>query len=352
MSSTTAPTFALNGQSFATGKHITRIPVTTDLNGGAIELVTHVVVGGRPGPVLFVSSTLHGGEWTTIDVIRKVLERLDPEAMSGSLVALPVANQTAFGQMKRATPDESDNSDLNRVFPGPEAWITEQIAATITREILGKVDALIDFHQGTWGNNFGRVSFGRDFPDTEVAATSRALALSFGIPWVRAQTTQRFPGPGSMMGYAGTKLGIPGIIGGVGGIGFDANSESDWVETNVRGVQNVMRQLGILEGEPERVRVLEFSRMLRVNPTVGGFLRPVRDEDELGREVEAGEVLATITSPYDREVLETLTAPVAGYLMYHPRWYPVRPGDWAYGIIEKGHADTRWVELDGSTVAA
>lgn len=352
MTNAATHSLAVNGRTFGTGSHITRIPVTVDLNGGPIELVTHVVVGSRPGPTLFVSSTLHGGEWTTIDVVRKVLERLEPESLSGALIALPVANQTAFGKMKRATPDESDNSDLNRVFPGPEAWITEQIAATITRELLSQADALIDFHQGTWGNNFGRVSFGRDFPDPDVAAASRALAHAFGIPWVRSQTTQRFPGPGSMMGYAGTKLGIPGIIGGVGGIGFEADDEAEWVETNVRGVFNVMRHMGILEGEPERVRVLEFTTMLRVNPTIGGFLRPARDDDHLGREVAEGEVLATVTSPYTREVLETLTAPVAGYLMYYPRWYPVRPGEWAYGIIQKGHEHTRWIELDGSTVAA
>lgn len=352
MSHDAAPALTITGRTFETGKHVTRIPVTTDLNGGPIELVTHLVVGARPGPTLFVSSTLHGGEWTTIDVIRRVLDTLDPGEMRGSLIALPVANQTAFGQMKRATPDESDNSDLNRVFPGPEAWITEQIAATITREILSGVDALIDFHQGGWGNNFGRVSFGRDFPDERVRQVSRDMALAFGIPWVRAQTTQRFPGPGSMMGYAGTKLGIPGIIGGVGGIGFEADKEAGWVEANVQGVLNVMRQLRILDGEPKRVRVLEFSQMIRVNPRVGGFLRPVRDQDELGREVAAGEVLATVTSAYTREVLETLTAPVAGYLMYHPRWYPVRPGDWAYGVIEKGHPNTRWVELDGRAVQA
>lgn len=343
---------AVNGHTFGPGEHVTRIPVTTDLNGGRVELVTHLVVGDRPGPTLFVSSTLHGGEWTTIDVIRRVIDGLQPADMAGNLIALPVANQTAFGQLKRATPDESDNSDLNRVFPGPEAWITEQIAATITRELLPKVDALIDFHQGTWGNNFGRVSFGKDFPDAEVAAASRAMALAFGIPWVRAQTTQRFPGPGSMMGYAGTKLGIPGIIGGVGGIGFEAGQEAGWIEDNVRGVRNVMQHLGILEGEPRRVRVLEFARMLRVNPSVGGFLRPEREVDELGREVAAGETLATVTSPYTREVLETLRAPVAGYLMYHPRWYPVRPGDWAYGIIAKDDVGTRWIEPDGTLVKA
>lgn len=352
MTSLPTPGLELNGSRMGPGRHLARIHVTTDLNGGPIDLVSHVLVGSRPGPTLFVSSNLHGGEWSTIDVIRRLLARIEPDAMAGNLIAQPVGNPTAFGQMKRATPDESDNSDLNRVFPGHESWITEQIAATITREILSKVDALIDFHQGTWGNTFGRVSYGKDFPDPEVSAASRAMAHAFGYPLVRAQTTKRFPGPGSLMGYAGVELGIPGIIGGVGGMGFEAAEESGWIQDNVEGVINVMRQLGMLQEPVRKARILEFSRMHRLNPTVGGFLYPERATDELGREVRKGEVLAKVVSPYSREVLETLVAPMDGYLMYHPRWYPVRPGDWAYGIIEKGHPDTYWVEPDGRKVQA
>jgi uncharacterized protein len=349
-SASSSPGLDLHGSHYGPGRHICRIHVTTDLNRGRIDLVNHVVVGAEAGPVLFVASTLHGGEWISIEVVRRIVERLDPDRMAGSVIALPVANPTALGQLTRSTPDESDNADLNRVFPGGEAWITEQLAATITNEILPHVSALIDFHYGSWGSTFGRVSYGKDFPDPDVAQTSRAMALAFDYPLVRAQTTQRFPGPGSMVGYAGTHLGIPGIIGGVGGAGFEADQEEAWLEANVAGVMNVMRQLGIL-GEPvERGRILEFSSMERVNPTIGGFLYPSRDDDELGREVASGEILATVVSPYTRETLETLTAPCNGYLMYHPRWYPVRPGDWAYGVIPKRHEGTMWVEPDGSTV--
>lgn len=339
------------GGSFGPGRHYLKVPVTTDLNGGLVALATHVVVGHRPGPRLLVSSTLHGGEWSTIEVIRRLLGRLDPKEMAGSLVALPVGNPTAFGQMKRATPDESDNSDLNRVFPGHEAWITEQLAATITRELLPGVDAVIDFHQGGWGSNFGRISYGKDFP-AGVMERSRELAYAFGFQLVRAQTTRRFPGPGSLMGYVGLELGVPSIIGGIGGMGFEHESEEGWLEANVEGVLGVMRHLGILAGAPRRVPVLEFSRMTRVNPTIGGFLYPRLEGADLGREVAAGEFLADVVSPYTREVLETLTAPEDGYLMYYPRWYPVRPGDWAYGLVPKHDPGTHWVEPHRQGVTA
>jgi uncharacterized protein len=347
-SASSSPGLELHGTRYGPGRHLCRIHVTTDLNAGPIDLMAHLVVGDRPGPALFIASTLHGGEWISIEVVRRVLDRLDPAQMSGSLIALPVANPTALGKMTRSTPDESDNADLNRVFPGGENWITEQLAATITSEILPHASALVDFHYGSWGSTFGRISYGKDFPDAAVAEASRAMALAFNYPLVRAQTTQRFPGPGSMVGYAGTVLGIPGIIGGVGGAGFEAEQEEEWLAANVEGTLNVMRHLRILDGTVERRRLLEFARMERVNPKVGGFLYPARDDDTLGREVREGETLATVVSPYTREKLETLTSPFDGYLMYHPRWHPVRPGDWAYGVIPKDHEGTFWIEPDAA----
>jgi predicted deacylase len=321
--------------------------VTTDLNGGPIVLNAHVVVGERPGPTFFASSTLHGGEWVSIEVIRRIMDGLDPSSLAGTVIGLPVANPTALGMMTRTTPDESDNTDLNRVFPGHESWITEQIAAKISGEILPQVDALIDFHYGGWGSAFGAISFGADFPDPQVAARSKGMAYAFGFQLVRAQATQSFPGPRSMVGYAGSK-GIAGIIGGVGGAGFELEDEERWLEINVQGTRNVLRYLGMLDEPVERKRALEFSRMIRVNPTVGGFVYPERASDELGREVHSGELLAKVVSPYTFEVLEELRAPCDGYLMYFPRWYPVRPGDWAYGVIDKHDPDTRWVEPEAS----
>ena len=340
--------FSLNGSAFAPGRHITKIHVTTDLNGGPIDLVTHLVVGRRPGPALFVASTLHGIEWLSIEVVNRLVASLDPQTLAGTLIALPVANQQAFGQLNRNTPDQSDNADLNRVFPGQEDWLTEQLAATITRELLQRADAVIDFHFGSWGHAMGSITYGSDFPDPAVVERSRAMALGFGWPLVRSGLiSTRFPGPRSMVGYASTHLGIPSLIGGVGGAGFARATEESWIDTNVRGTRGAMQVLGMLGGDPPRLpRVLDFTRMLRVNPKVAGMFYPERDREELGREVAAGEVLGRVLSPYTFETREVLRAPCDGWLMYLARWQPARPGDWAFGVIDASHEATRWTDLE------
>lgn len=351
MTITPTHTVTLADTTFATGTHMWRIPVTVDLDDAPIDLLTTVVVGARPGPTLFVSSTLHGIEWLSIEVVNRLVRSIDPNELSGVLLALPVANQPAFGQLSRSTPDHSDNADLNRTFPGAEMWITEQLAAAITRELLSRSDAVIDYHFGSWGHAMGSITYGSDFPDPDVVRRSRAMALAYGFPLVRSgPIATRFPGPRSMVGYASTTLGIPSLIGGVGGAGFGRELEETWIDINVNGTRGAMQQVGMLPGQPPRLeRVLDFQRMIRVNPQRAGMFYPVNERETIGREVRAGEVLGEVRSPYTFEVRETLRAPCDGYIMYIARWQPTRPGDWAFGIIDAGHEATRWTAVDTSS---
>ena len=54
--------------------------------------------------------------------------------------------------------------------------------------------------------------------------------------------------------------------------------------------------------------------------------------------------LAKVISPYTFEELETLQSPAHGLLFYFARSYPVRPGDWAFGVIDLEDEKTEWVE--------
>ena len=103
-----------------------------------------------------------------------------------------------------------------------------------------------------------------------------------------------------------------------------------------------MRYLGILAEPLEKPeRILTYTWAPLVNPSIGGLLVPERDPDELGREVKKGELLGRIISPYTFEELERLEAPCDGWLRYMGRSYPIRPGDWAFGIAAAEGAE--WV---------
>lgn len=336
------------GQAFGAGtKGFLWLDVTTRLDGTMLRIPLHVITGADRGPTLTLTSTLHGSEWLTIEVFRRFIEGLDPSAMRGRILAIPVGNPQAFQHLTRNTPDESDEPDLNRAFPGGDTWITVQIAREISEQVLSQTDYLIDFHMGIWGSAMGEVGCGQDIPDSEVREKAAAMARAFGYPCIRRlNMVTGFPGPRSIGAYSAAKLGIPAMGASIGGGGFEPELEERWIEINVAGIRNVMMSLDMLDGTPDvPSRYLTFEgRGYRVVPSVGGYLHPVVPPDSLLKEVQKGEVLARVISPHTFEELEVLRAPVHGVLFGVARPYPVSPGDWAYFMADLDDEGTRWVE--------
>lgn len=316
---------------------LVEIPVLTDLDDSRIKLVIHAVIGVNPGPILAMHTGTHGSEWQSAEITQRVVKNLDPSEMSGAVLALPVANPIAFGTKTRNTRDESDSPDLNRSFGGVQTWVADQLAQSIADNLYAAADALIDFHCGIWGSAMGSVTCGRDFDDPSVSERAYRMARAFGLPHVRrGDLVTKFPGPKSGIGYAGQSYGIPGIISGIGGAGFDTGLEDKWSDLNLHGVIGVLKELGILAGEPDiSDDILVFDSVHRVNPSHGGFVEPVfRAEDMMEREVVAGELLGRVWSPYTFEIIEELRSPVRGIVDMVCREYPVRPGDWAYMVVD------------------
>jgi predicted deacylase len=208
------------------------------------------------------------------------------------------------------------------------------MAKAIDREVLRHCDAVLDFHCGSWGAAFGMLHCGSDYPDPDLVKRVLEMAVAFGGPIIHvSEVAGVFPGPRSVLAYSATKLGKPGVAVEVNGAGFGAELEGRWTAEGVTGIKNVMRYLGILDEPLEKPkRILKHTKGVRVNPSVGGLLVPEREPEELGREVKKGELLGRIISPYTFEELERLESPCRGWLRYMARSYPIRPGDWAFGV--------------------
>lgn len=327
-------------------RRVVRLPVTLDLDGSQITISVHVLAGAEAGPTLSLLCGLHGGEWLPIEFLRRVVAQVDPTNLRGNLLVVPVANPVAFAAGTRNTPDISDCPDLNRAFGNEFNWITSQLARTLVEEVLRRSDYMMDFH----GGGFGRVMFDNtvpvDVPNKRVVAESLAMAKAFGCPVINpARVCGEFPGPRSSFGYAAAVLGIPNCGPEVGGAGFDEALEERWIGENVFGTLNVMKSLGMVEGRPILpARYLLYLKRWRVNPNVGGYLHALVKPAETTKPVKEGELLGRVVSPYSFEEVEQLRAPGDGYILYGCRSYPVRPGYWAYAVIDGRHPATLWVE--------
>ncbi len=340
------PDLVIGGSRVPAGnRKLVTLPVTRDV-AMPIDIYTHVVTGTKDGPTLLLLSMLHGNEWFSVLILRELLSRLDPKALSGNVVAVPVANTAAFVTGTRVIVDDSDEPDCNRTFGGVYDWMTNQITRVIERELFTKSTHLIDYHVSDWGSTMADVSYTEDFTVPSVSEASRDMALAYGFPVMHAlRIHSGLRGPRTSVGYAGEHYQIAGMVAGIGGLGFGEPQEREWLEQNVRGTMGVMRHLGMIEGEPERVkRVLRIGDYWRVSPRVGGYIEPVIGLERQFTELHRDELMARVVSPLTLEVVDELRSPGLGTLFYSCRSYMARPGAWAFGVADMEKSE--WIDVD------
>lgn len=291
------------------------LPVTRTLRGDLV-LPIHVVHGARPGPALGVLAAVHGDEILPTYALRELKRMLDPAAMAGTLVLVPVTNPLAFADFRRETAEQRENTDLHRAFPGHRGGsLTEMIAATLTEQLFPRLTALLDIHSGgAGGRTQQRADLNEDVTG-EVRERSLALCRAFGTGLVHVN----FLPPSSAVGCANARgLAAAGVE--LGGAYLPTPLTEAYVAMLVRGVRNALMTLGILAGKPDvPARQYIFTRQARkeANATRAGYLISRADRlEDLGRRVVAGELLGTTIDPYTLEVTEELRAPCAGILFF------------------------------------
>ena len=106
----------------------------------------HVLHGREDGPTVWVSAAIHGDEVAGVEIVRRVLERLQPTHLRGTLLAVPIVNVLGVMAGDRYLPDRRD---LNRSFPGSaRGSLASRIAHLMMTEVIGRCTVGIDLHTG------------------------------------------------------------------------------------------------------------------------------------------------------------------------------------------------------------
>ncbi len=269
----------------------------------ALQLPLLVVRGRSDGPVLVLSAGVHGDEYEGIRAILDTVAALEPSEMRGDLIAAPVVNVAAFRRRSRRSP--LDGADLARVFPGrPDGSPSEVLAWHFDRYVLARADFYLDLHSGGLAWQMPAL-VGYEAGDLR----ARAAALAFGAPvvWEHPDTP-----PGRTVSAAKAR-GIPCLYAEAHGGGrIDPHD----LAVFRRGLQNLLRHLGILSGVPDspppRRRLFGSGNIEEgVVAAREGFLLP---EVELLEPVEPGQRLGALVD-FGGRPLERYTAPRAGLVV-------------------------------------
>jgi len=287
--------------------------------GTPVAMACEVVHGAKPGPTVWLSGAVHGDEIVGVEIIRQVLERLEPREMSGTVLAVPVVNVFGFITQSRYLPDRRD---LNRSFPGSaKGSQAARLANLFVENILGPSDVGIDFHAGS-DDRTNLAHLRANLRDEE----TRRLAVAFAAPVVMHARLIK----GSLRETA-VKRGKKILV-------FEGGEPRRFsrraVETGVPGVLRVLGALGMI-GESPLAPItppLESRASKWVRAPRGGLLRL---EVLLGERVAKGDRLGIITDPAARKG-SVVKASTGGIILGHTVGPVVHPGEGLVHIAEVG----------------
>lgn len=299
-----------NGVRIAAGEsRDVELSVSESYSGLNVKIPLHVRRGPRNGPVVFVTAALHGDELNGTGAVRALINDESFQPKAGSLILVPVVNVLGFDRHSRYLPDRRD---LNRCFPGSRTGsLASRMARFIFEEIVSRADYGIDLHTAAVRRtNFPTIR--ADMSDEAV----RRLANAFGSGLIISGA-----GPKGAFRRAACAAGCPTIVLEGGEVW---KVEPAILDCAVRGVSNVLIELGMLDGEPQRAAsqfVVEKTKWVRAER--GGFLHFHVVPGEI---VERNQPLATNASLLGREQ-NVLSAPFAGIVIGMTTIPAVSPGE-------------------------
>ncbi len=258
--------------------------------------------GITKGPTLLLNAAVHGNEVVGVEVLREMVDDIDPKELCGNLLIIPIVNPLAFDFSLRCYP--KDNIDMNRIFPGnTHGTVTERIAHTFFDVFARRADYIIDLHSAEFPDELiPHVRVRVENPSSEYLN----LAASTGI-----NAVWKGPEVEGMLQTEAHRIGVPCTTIEIGSAG---RITRDNVELGTMAIKNVMRILGMLEGTakiPIRQIVLDLNNNWLRSP-IDGIFSP---STELGQFVKAGETIGRIVDPTsfkDHRLISHLTGIVAG----------------------------------------
>jgi hypothetical protein len=240
-----------------------------------------VVMRGREeGPIIFLSSAIHGDEVNGIEIIREVLEELKTKKIRGTIIAAPIVNVFGFNDKSRYLPDRRD---LNRSFPGnANGSLASRIAHIFMKEVVARCTHGIDYHTGAiHRSNYPQI---RGCMDDE---NTKEMALAFNPPIIIDSRLR----DGSLREAARKKKVCTLLFEGGQALRF----EKDVIKVAKKGTLNVLKHIGILSGKKikSRKNIIALGSYW-VRSVKGGTLRLQVAE---GDYIQEGTVLGIIHDP-------------------------------------------------------
>jgi len=281
------------------------------LGDAGARIPVSLVRGSGEGPILALIAGTHGYEYPGISALQRLRQSIDPHTQRGTLILVHIANPPSFyGRTIYTSP--ADGKNLNRVFPGrPGGTLSERIAHEITTQVIAKADFLVDLHAGDGNEALRPYVYMPVTGDARLDAATRGMALAFSLDHIVIDSGRITPLDATKyVDQTALARGIPAITTETGQLG---RNDEHSIALAERGIQNLMRHLGMLEGtvEPNPGVVWLKDYQVVTSPITGVFRATVRD----GYAIAEGGLLGELYDAFGAKI-GNVRAPFAGIVNY------------------------------------
>lgn len=219
-------------------------PLSRDTSGWGVVQIPIVVVKNGRGPTVLLTGGVHGDEYEGPIAVSRLAATLRVEEVQGRVIMMPAVNVPAVLADKRLSP--VDGRDLNRCFPGdPRGTFSQMLAHFMDSVILPHADVSVDLHTAGHSCDSALSTNMHYVADAELRRKTMATAAAFGAPF-----NVVFWGvdEGATFTSCVERRGIVSIgteLGGWGRVNIDG------VRIGERGVRNVLKHWGVIDGAPQ-----------------------------------------------------------------------------------------------------
>jgi hypothetical protein len=292
-------------------KGVIAVPAGSD---SALDIQVAVIHGARPGPVVAFVAGTHATEYATVIAMQKLIPRIDPLRLAGTVIIVPVVNVPSFTSM---TPIRNpiDNRTMVGGYPGDSAGTQSQRAMwLLVQQVVAQSDVLVDFHGGDLDEDVGApftaaVRGGRAAPDAESLRLAKAFRYNHILIQNRDASSPRV---GSTLAGQALMRGKTVLLAAIGRSGVVSPADLSNV---VNGCLNMLGALKMisrpLPTAPFRPLYLDGNGP-RIVATGAGVWFPVAKANSM---VKQGDVLGATTDFLGSPTGKVLS-PIDGLLVY------------------------------------
>jgi predicted deacylase len=297
-----------------------RLSVGEARDGSPVSLPVAVINGERDGKTLYIQAVSDGDELNGLGVIQRLVPQIDPTELSGRILVVAIVNCYGFQIAEHRNP--IDDTKLNRTYPGDASGTASERITAATFEAASRADLVLDLHQGSTSCMIrdARVRCGTRH---DLHGECLRLAKVFDCGHILDQK-----GPNGQLARAAPDSGIPAIDPELGGsVGWDEES----ILVGVRGVFNVLRHYGFIDGDVTMRTQTRASGFKHYFSPSGGLVDYAVD---LGDRVTRGDTLFRIVDPFGT-VKTAVTAGSNGIFWRHGRLPQIASGEYVCSVGTK-----------------